>query len=119
MAQSRNNRKKGKKKNRNHASPQKMDRGSVTKVRDWKQEQVIKFIALGVMVVGFLLTMIGSTASMIGYPVAFLGAAVSMVLTPWDTTNHKITKVVLCIFCILCAMQFVLLLTETTNIFFT
>ena len=55
--------------------------------------------------------MIGGMASLIGYPAAFLGAAVSMTLTKWDTTNHKITKVVLCIFCILCAMQFVLLMT--------
>lgn len=111
MAQSRNNRKKSKKKNKNHASPQTASYGSVKKVRDWKQEQVVKFIALGVMVVGFLLSMIGGMASLIGYPAAFLGAAVSMTLTKWDTTNHKITKVVLCIFCILCAMQFVLLMT--------
>ena len=111
MAQSRNNRKKSKKKNKNHTSQQAAGRGSVKKVRDWQQEQVFKFIALGVMVVGFLLAMVCGTASLIGYPVAFIGAAVSMVLTQWDTTNHKITKVVLCIFCILSAMQFVLLLT--------
>lgn len=118
MAQSRNNRKKSKKKNRNHTSSQTNDRTSVKKVRDWKQEQMVKFIALGVMVLGFVLAMIDGMASLIGYPVAFLGAAVSMVLTPWDTTNHKITKIVLCVFCILCAMQFVLQLTGNAAVSF-
>lgn len=111
MAQSKHNRKKSKKKNRNRTSLQTAERSSVQKVRDWKQEQVIKFIALGVMVIGFLLSMIGGMASLVGYPAAFVGAAVSMAMTQWDTTNHKITKVVLCIFCMLCAMQFILLVS--------
>lgn len=114
MAQSKNNRKKSKKKNRNRTSPQTAEHGSVKKARDWKQEQIIKFIALGAMVIGFLLSMIGGMASFIGYPIAFVGAAVSMAMTQWDTTNHKITKVVLCIFCILCAMQFILLVSGNT-----
>lgn len=111
MAQSKNNRKKSKKKNKNHMSRQDTERNSVQRARDWNKTQIIKFASMGVMVAGFLLAMIGGLASMIGYPIAFVGAAACLVQTPWDTTNHKITKVVLCVFCILSAMQFVLLLT--------
>ncbi|MCD8355475.1 MAG: hypothetical protein LUE11_02730 [Clostridia bacterium] len=112
MAQSKNNRKKSKRKNKNHTSGQAAaGRGSVQKARDWNKEQVFKFASLGVMIVGFVIAMIGGVASLIGYPITFLGAAACMVQTEWDTTNHKITKVVLCIFCILSAMQFVMLVT--------
>lgn len=111
MAQSKNNRKKSKKKNKNRTSGQEAGRSSVQKARDWNKEQVFKFASLGVMIVGFVIAMIGGTASLIGYPIAFLGAAACMVQTEWDTTNHKITKIVLCIFCILSAMQFVMLVT--------
>lgn len=63
------------------------------------------------MIVGFVLALIDNRiTALIGYPLAFIGAAASMVNTQWDTTNHKITKIVLCVFCMLCAMQFVLLI---------
>lgn len=69
------------------------------------------FACLGIMIVGFVLALIDNRiTALIGYPLAFIGAAASMVNTQWDTTNHKITKIVLCVFCMLCAMQFVLLI---------
>lgn len=95
MATSKNNRKKGKKRAKNHAARQAQEQKSaseVKRVRDWKQEQVISFVALAIMVVGFLLASFTSY-SIIGYPVAALGAAVGLVRTKWDTTNHKITIV--------------------------
>ena len=110
MAQSKHNRKKSKKKNK-HAASRREAGGSAQRARSWNRTQRAKFISLGVLVVGFLVAMLGGTASLIGYPISFAGAVACLVQTPWDTTNHKITKVVLCMFCILSAIQFVLLLT--------
>lgn len=110
MAQSKNNRKKGRKKNNKSRAAQ-TTKNVVPTMRDWDKEKKIRFACLGVMIVGFVLALIDNRiTSLIGYPLAFIGAAASMVNTQWDTTNHKITKIVLCVFCMLCAMQFVLLI---------
>ncbi len=95
MATSKNNRKKGKKRAKSHSVQQTQDRRSaadVKRVRDWKREQVLSFAALAVMVAGFLIASFTSYG-IIGYPLAALGAAIGMVRTKWDTTNHKITIV--------------------------
>ena len=94
MATSKNNRKKGKKraKNRSPQQVQEKNAAKVKRVRDWKREQVISFVALAIMVVGFLLASFTSYG-IIGYPIAALGAAVGLVRTKWDTTHHKITIV--------------------------
>ena len=110
MAQSKNNRKKGRKKNnKSHAAQ--TTKNTVPRMRNWDKEKKIRFACLGIMIVGFVLALIDNRiTALIGYPLAFIGAAASMVNTQWDTTNHKITKLVLCVFCMLCAMQFVLLI---------
>ena len=110
MAQSKNNRKKGRKKNNKPRAAQ-TTKNAVPAMRNWDKEKKIRFACLGVMIVGFVLALIDNhITSLVGYPLAFIGAAASMVMTQWDTTNHKITKIVLCVFCMLCAMQFVLLI---------
>lgn len=95
MATSKNNRKKGKKRQKSRSAQQaqeKRNAAEVTRMRDWKRDQVINFVALVIMVGGFLVATFTSYG-IVGYPIAALGAAVSLVRTKWDTTNHKISIV--------------------------
>ena len=93
MATSKNNRKKGKKRTKGRAASQSQrSRTEVKRVRDWKSDQFIDFIALAVMVAGFLLACF-TDYGVVGYPLAAVGAAIGLVRTKWDTTNHKITIV--------------------------
>ena len=57
MAQSKNNRKKGRKKNnKSHAAQ--TTKNTVPRMRNWDKEKKIRFACLGIMIVGFVLALI-------------------------------------------------------------
>lgn len=111
MAVSKNNRKKSKKRSKGHAAPQtqEIQQTNAQRMRDWNREQIYKFAALGIMVVGFLIAMF-TPYGIVGYPITFVGSLLCLFKTKWDTTNHKISFVCYIVYCILVAMLWIQLI---------
>ncbi len=98
MAVSKNNRRKTKKRQQ-HMSPVK--REERTAQPDNKSSlgiEWISFIGLILMVLGFVVAMF-SDYGIVGYPVSFAGAAMSLSQTKWDTRRNKISIVSYIVYC--------------------
>ncbi len=108
MAVSKNNRRKGKKRTKAHASP----------VRQGEEKQESKYggydwfsmAGLAIMLAGFLGAMF-TQYGLVFYPITFVGAVMGLVRTRWDTWPHKVTVICYIVYCIAVAGMWIGMLT--------
>ncbi|MDO5547786.1 MAG: hypothetical protein Q4F79_04785 [Eubacteriales bacterium] len=114
MATSKNNRKKGRKRQPMHQRPVP---DHVAKAQQEQQEEELKslsrirtvsLIGMIVMIVGFVLVVMNY--ALIGYPITFAGAVISMVSTPPDMKHRKITIAGYLIYCLMVLFLWVCML---------
>ncbi len=103
MAQSKNNRKKGRKKNnKSHAAQ--TTKNTVPRMRNWDKEKKIRFACLGIMIVGFVLALIDNRIT------ALIGIRLRLSARrhPWSTpsgTPPIIRLPKLCCACSVCCAR--------------
>lgn len=113
MAVSKNNRRKPKKRTKNHMSPQKQVKQTQEKqaapkaTLDW-----FSIAGFALMLIGFLVATFTSY-SIAFYPVTFVGAVMCLMKTKWDTRAHKISFVCYIVYCVAVAIMWVGILTGT------
>ncbi len=95
MAESKGNRKKGKKRQEVRRRPvsetqlKAQQKAAESEAKEMSRLQNFSFLALIVMVVGFVLIIMNY--HMIGYPITFVGALASAFLTPEDMKHRKLS----------------------------
>lgn len=108
MAVSKGNRKKGKKRTKNHMSPQKQVEEK--QVTPKEKTDLYSLAGLAIMLVGFLGAML-TPYGLIFYPVTFVGAFMGMMRSKWDTTMHKLSTVGYVAYCVVVALAWIGTLT--------
>lgn len=118
MAVSKNNRKKGKKRQEVRRRPvteaqlRAQEKIAQQEAKDAGHERTVSFLAILLMFAGFVVAMLGYR--IIGYPITFIGALVSVFMTPKDLKHRKLT-IGLCI--VYMVMVAVLWLSEMGSLF--
>ena len=107
MATSKNNRKKGRKRQQMHSRPipdyvaKAQAEQEKEEIKSMQRTQNISFFGLVIMIVGFVLVVMGY--ALIGYPVTFAGSLIGLLTTPQDMKHRKITIGGHIVYCIMVA----------------
>lgn len=112
MAVSKNNRRKPKKRTKNHAAPQgqtaKQSGGQASASK--QKMDLFGLTGFALMLAGFLAATF-TPYQLIFYPITFIGALMCLLKTKWDTRTHKISFVCYIVYCAAVAVMWVGLLT--------
>lgn len=106
MAVSKNNRKKSKKRQQHMSPVKRAEREAEQEKKSSLGIEWVSFIGLILMVMGFVVAMF-SDYGIVGYPVSFVGAAMSLSQTKWDTRRNKISVVSYIVYCAAVAFMWI------------
>ena len=107
MATSKNNRKKGRKRQQMHHRPipdhvaKAQAEQEKEEIKSMQRSQNISFFGLVIMIVGFVMVVMGY--ALVGYPVTFAGSLIGLLTTPQDLKHRKITIAGHIIYCVMVA----------------
>lgn len=110
MAVSKNNRRRTKKRTKNHMSPQKQaDKLDEARAESKSSIDWFSLTGFALMLVGFLAATF-TPYGLICYPITFVGALMCLIKTKPDTSHHKVSFVCYIIYCVAVAIMWVSLL---------
>lgn len=107
MATSKNNRKKGKKRQPMHSKPipesiaKAQEDLRKDEVKSLQRKQTVSFIGLLLMVGGFIVALTAN--KVIGYPITFIGAFIGMVTVQPDQKHRMLSIIGYLVYCIMVA----------------